>query len=110
MAKIFLSYEAVPELAALSPAKRIEVVRASGGRFGKTPQFKRVWLLGVVLTLGIPSVVSFTTYFWFNDFRWAGWSFIGTLFLGYCAWFHIRTSCLRPYIRTYLSEHGASQT
>jgi hypothetical protein len=55
MAKIYLTYGAVPELAPLSPAKRVEVIRASGGRFGKTQQFMRVWWLGAILSFAGPA-------------------------------------------------------
>src|SRR5271154_7274171 len=101
MGKIFLSYKAVPELAALSPARQIEVVRASGGRFGKTPQHRHVWWLGVILSFYIPTIVWSTTYLWSHNSSWAIWSAIATGILGYSTWFHIRTSCLRPYIRAY---------
>ena len=110
MTKIFLTYGAVPELAPLSKEKRIEVIRASGGRFGKTALFRRVWLLGVVLSFVIPAIIGVIVYLWQEDFRWSCWSFIATGLLGYSLWFHIRTSCLRPHIRAYLAENENIKT
>lgn len=104
MRKIFLSYKAVPELAPLSPTKRIEVLRASGLRFGKTPQHMRVWWLGVVLSLWIPAGVGLVAYLWSEDSGWGVLSFVVVGLLGYSAWFHIHTNCLRPHIRAYLAE------
>ncbi|HXI84768.1 MAG TPA: hypothetical protein VNL17_11850 [Verrucomicrobiae bacterium] len=106
MGKIFLTYGAVPELAPLSPAKRIEVLLASGGRFGKTPLHKRVWWLGVILSVYIPATVGLFIYHWSNNPSWACWISVGLGLLGYSTWFHIRTSCLRPYMRAYLAENG----
>ena len=105
MGKIFLTYEAVPELAPLSPAKRVEVLLASGGRFGKTPQYKRVCWFGVILSVYIPATVGLVIYLWSNNPNWACWSSVGIGLLGYSTWFHIRTSCLRPHIRAYLAEN-----
>jgi hypothetical protein len=104
MAKIYLTYGAVPELAPLSSAKRLEVIRASGGRFGKTPQFMRVWWLGVALILVLPLAVGLLVYFSKAGPVPACWFAIGSGLAGYATWFHVRTSCLRPHIRAYLAD------
>jgi len=82
------------------------VIVASGRRFGKTPQHMRVWWLGMILSLCIPTVAGTIVAFHDNDLSWrATWTFLGLGFLGYSMWFHIRTSCLRPHIRAYLAEN-----
>ena len=108
--KIYLTYGSVPELAALPLARRNEVLRASGGRFGKTPQFMRVWWLGVTLSFVVPSVVGAMVFLLIGSLTAALYSAVGVGLAGYTAWFHVRTSCLRPHIRAYLSEDERIQT
>ena len=104
MGKICFTYGSVPELAELSPDKKAEVILASGGRFGKTPTFMRVWWFGVVSCIVVPFIAGVAVYYWHGSFISACWFAVVTELVAYSAWFHVRTSCLRPHIRAYLFE------
>ena len=104
MRNFFFTYGSVPELAPFSLAKRAEVLRASGGRFGKTPQFMKVWRLGLALSFGVPFLVGVATYFLTESVAAAMYSAVGAGLVGYAIWFNVRINCLRPHIRAYLAE------
>jgi hypothetical protein len=104
MARIYFTYGAVPELAPLPRAERREIIRESGRRFGKTPQFMRVWTLGLLISFIIPIILALIVYLRSRNDSLALWCFVGPGLVGYTAWFHIRTSCLRPHIRALLSS------
>jgi hypothetical protein len=101
----YLTYNSVPELKVLSPAKRIEVIRAAGRAFGRTPQFWRIWWFTIFISFGSGFGAALLVLFAFHgSSASACGAFTVCLLIGYTIAFHVRMHYLRPHIRDYLSQ------
>jgi hypothetical protein len=101
MARVYMTSSSIPELRPLSREQRIQVLRAAGAVFGKTPVFRRFRRLYFLLS-ALPIAVWIVGYYVFGD------GVIGLIpavvvgLIGYQTWNQFLIEQLRPFIREVL--------
>jgi hypothetical protein len=102
MARIYYSHGSVPELQPLSRDERVRVLRMAGAAFGKTQAFRRsLWLLAL-LGFAAPIGLGLIGYFALQNVAAGVVVAVIAMQIGYSAWFHLRSTQLRPFIRQVL--------
>jgi hypothetical protein len=102
MARIYWSYNSVPELRSLKSEERQTILQVSGRRFGKTPAFKWVSGLNLLLSIMLPIVIWYVVRHYSSDQQVPIIAAVMVGLAGYTLWFHIRISFQVPHIRACL--------
>ena len=102
MNRVHFTCRTVPEMAALSPGERERVLVESGRLYRKSSLFWRVWWLGLLVNLGVPSGVWFLCSRYTTRPDLAVWVAVAIGLITYTMWFQVRLNAQLPYIRRYL--------